>query len=368
MEYNNLTMTTASKKNICVLINSLGRGGAEKQSLLLAKALNPYHNTFLVTLDDEELPPERLEIIHEENINFLPLGGNLMQKIQQLSELLKREKIEVLFSYLPKDNLVAGIAGKMSKVPHIYGGVRNAWLAKHKLSMLKILQRTAMEGMISNSHSGKTNLAERGFNEESILVMPNGIDVPSSYLDRPVKDHVTIVTVARFVEQKDYEIAIQTIAKLKEQYGLEGKITYRIIGYGELEQDIRNWIEKYNCSDMVEIYIKPSNIPELYQSSDIYFCTSIFEGLSNTLMEAMCYTLPIVATDVGDNSYLVKDHENGFIVPIKAVDQMAEKLYQLILDQRKRVNMGVNSYKRISEEYSFEAFQRNYLNLLANLN
>jgi glycosyltransferase involved in cell wall biosynthesis len=68
--------------------------------------------------------------------------------------------------------------------------------------------------------------------------------------------------------------------------------------------------ENLNIMNRIKIFINPANIPDILNECDIYLSTSLFEGLSNSIMEAMVAGLPVIATDVGDNKYLVKDGFN----------------------------------------------------------
>lgn len=85
------------------------------------------------------------------------------------------------------------------------------------------------------------------------------------------------------------------------------------MGYGSLEAQIREWIKQYGIDDITTVYINPNNIAELLDQANIYISTSLFEGTSNSIMEAMNADLPIVATNVGDNGQLVQNRENGFL-------------------------------------------------------
>ena len=77
-------------------------------------------------------------------------------------------------------------------------------------------------------------------------------------------------------------------------------------------------------------------------------------------MEAMVAGLPIIATDVGDNRYLVKDSYNGFIVQCGKIDQIAEKLEYLTKFEEIRNEFGARSYSIIVNEFSEEKFLENY--------
>ena len=174
-----------------------------------------------------------------------------------------------------------------------------------------------------------------------------------------------IVTVGRFVKQKDYFSAIMAISKLVS-LGYQN-IHYRIIGFGSLEQEIREKIKEQNVDQYISLVINPSNINQFYESSNIYLCTSLFEGLSNSLLEAMSFGLRIGATDVGDNKHLVEDDYNGYLVKKKAVNEIADSLIKLIRKPELISVFGMNSYKKVKLNYSVEAFKENYLKLLNNV-
>src|SRR5664280_952701 len=85
------------------------------------------------------------------------------------------------------------------------------------------------------------------------------------------------------------------------------KFKYLIVGYGPLEKEIRHLAEELNLQKEVEILINPPNIPDILKTCNIYLSASLYEGLSNSIMEAMVAGLPVIATNVGDNCYLIKD-------------------------------------------------------------
>ncbi len=84
-------------------------------------------------------------------------------------------------------------------------------------------------------------------------------------------------------------------------------------------------------------------------------------------MEAMSYSLPIVATNVGDNNRLVYHGQNGYIVDVKDFKQLANKLCELVISYEKRITFGLESYRIIKENYSFEVFQNKYIELIETL-
>jgi glycosyltransferase involved in cell wall biosynthesis len=82
-------------------------------------------------------------------------------------------------------------------------------------------------------------------------------------------------------------------------------------------------------------------------------------------MEAMVAGLPIVATDVGDNKYLIKDGFNGFLMPCKNIGKIVEKLELLLQSEDIRNDFGNRSRTLIKSKFSQEKLLENYLNLLS---
>ena len=98
------------------------------------------------------------------------------------------------------------------------------------------------------------------------------------------------------------------------------------------------------------------NLDDIYKNADIYLCTSIFEGLSNTILEAMSFCLPIVATNVGDNMYLVNKGKNGFLVEPKNLNQISNALLRFINNRDLLKSYGLNSYNKVKNEYSINNY------------
>ncbi len=354
-------------KKVCIIIRSLANGGAEKQSVLLAKALHDRYETWLVILRKDPCHEKHMNTITETGINHLFLDGGLLQKAKLFKKFLQEKSIDVLFSYLPSDTVFAGIVGKWSGVPFVNGGVRNAEIPKKKLLALKLMHNLVLDYSISNCYSGSEKFVEFGFNKEKMLVLPNGLELRQEPITREETDTVHILSVGRFVEQKDYPTAIRAIGMLMREYSLGNKFTYTILGYGEEEQTIRREIAAHQLQDVVEVVINPPNVMDYYRHAHIYLCTSIFEGLSNSVMEAMSFSLPLIATDAGDNDRLVGSKDNGYLLPIKDHKAIAEALAELITSAKIRNKMGERSYQRLQEKYTFEKFKENYISLIENI-
>ena len=216
---------------------------------------------------------------------------------------------------------------------------------------------------IYNCYSGAKYFEKRGFINKKTIVIPNCFPDISVPIYRENKETKRIITIGRFETQKDYLTAIKSISKLNEK---RTDFKFIIIGHGNLEKRIRTWIEEYHILKCTNVYIAPNNVQEILKASDIYLSTSLFEGTSNSLMEAMNWSIPIVATNVGDNNALVVDGENGFLTDIKDYNTIVRKLELLLDDYQLRLSMGIRGNRRL-HNYSSEIFEQNYAKII-NLN
>ena len=190
-------------------------------------------------------------------------------------------------------------------------------------------------------------------------MIPNGFPGIQNPLKRDLSDIPRIITVGRFVEQKDYETAIKAISLLKDRL-----FRFLIVGYGDLEDDVRKWVNLYHIEDVTIIYINPLNTQELIKSADVYLSTSLFEGTSNSIMEAMNWSLPVVATNVGDNSYLVQEGQSGFLHSIGDAEGIANSLEKFLGNSELRKRMGERGNRILREQYSMEQFEKRYIDLI----
>ena len=99
---------------------------------------------------------------------------------------------------------------------------------------------------------------------------------------------------------------------------------------------------------------KIDNAAELLPAFDIYACSSVKEGLSYTIIEAMQAGLPIAATNVGGNSELITDGQEGLLVEPQNSEALAQAINKLINDKNLRQNLGSNAKQKAINEFSLK--------------
>jgi glycosyltransferase involved in cell wall biosynthesis len=353
-----------AKRNVAIFSQSLQPGGSERQALYLAKALEYEHQVFFITFYKSTRQSEKnLSILNSLNVKHIELKGSWLKKIVTFYKLLKKEKIEIIFSYLLLPNFVGGLIGRLAGVKYSIGGIRSSKITKGKIWLNKMLQNHINKFTIYNNWTGYHRYSGKGFDASRALLIYNCIEFDKIYLKRENHDITKIISVGRFSEIKDYYTALLAVKSLIQA---GNNIKYYIIGYGPSLSQIRSWIIEFELGNHVDVIINPPNIDEFYKQSDIFLLTSIFEGLSNSALEAMSFSLPLVLTNVGDNKKLL-ENDNGYLCKKKDHRAIAQKLEILVKNPNLRYSFGLKSFELVCKNHSLASFKEKYINLINSL-
>lgn len=352
------------KKVIAIFVSTIGSGGAEKQAALLAKALSDnYKVLFIALYGNFEQSKTVVSLLKESEADIYLLAGIWSKRICQFGKILRDNKVYCLFNYLTQCDFFGAIIARLCGVKHIYNGIRNSKMETYKCILEFISHNFVANGTIFNSHTGEKAFIHRGFIKNKCITIPNCFINIASPIKRSEAEIKEIITIGRFVPQKDYETAIRAISELKKR---RKDFIFNIVGYGTLEDEIREWVGYYDVADIVRFY-RSNDITNLLLQSDVYLSTSLFEGTSNSIMEAMSCCLPVVATKVGDNSLLVSENHSGFLHPIGDYKGIAFSLDKLLSNIDLRNRMGVHANMILRKNYSFEIFKTQYLRIIERL-
>ena len=111
--------------------------------------------------------------------------------------------------------------------------------------------------------------------------------------------------------------------------------------------------KKHNCFSYLG-ELSQHETRRLMNASDIFLNTSISEGMSGAILEAMAESLPVIATCNSGNAALVDNNENGFLVKLNDQEDLIEKLLRLISDKELRNNMGAKGRDKVEKYYTPE--------------
>jgi len=146
-----------------------------------------------------------------------------------------------------------------------------------------------------------------------------------------------LVLVGRLAPIKRIDVMLEGVALARRV--IPG-IRVAIVGDGELRDELEQQAQRLGLSNAVEFAGLQRNVTEWVCRSKVFVLTSDSEGLALSLMEAMTCGLPAIVSNVGDLGDLVKDGQNGFLIPRRDPAALADKLTLLLGDDAMRERMG----------------------------
>lgn len=183
------------------------------------------------------------------------------------------------------------------------------------------------------------------------VVIPNPIDksIPERFIGIRRK---TVVAVGRLEKQKNHSLLLQAFAVFYEQF-LEYEL--HIYGVGALEHELKQEAELLGISKAVKWKGFCPDVKEKIRDVGMYVLSSDYEGISNSMIEAIAMGVPVIATDcpTGGSGMCITDGENGLLVPVRDKDRLAKAMIRLASDEELAEKISANGIK-IKERYRVE--------------
>jgi len=356
---------------ILFFIATLQLGGAERQVSVLAKAMSERgHKVKVVTLfpggpyADELRKTSDIELISiwpkKRNVKFLILLQILWAPFH-LKKLL--ESIDVLYSMLGSTNLIAWIATRFSVQVKLVWGIRSTILDESwKMAVfnrLCALVSKTIKLVIVNSYAGKENLLKYGFRPQKVQIIHNGIDIDKFQFDEHerkkirqelgiLSNHQVIGIIGRIRPIKDHPTLIKAASLLSTKIN---NLMVLVVGEGSVEyiDDLYTLVDKLCLADRVIWLDSRRDIVAIYSALDVLVSSSIGEGFSNVIGEAMSCGIPCVVTDVGDSAMIVGDPTR--VVNPRDPEMMASAIYKVL--QINKEEGAIHSIRnRITDKFS----------------
>ena len=146
-----------------------------------------------------------------------------------------------------------------------------------------------------------------------------------------------IISVARLDPQKNQQMMIQAFAKIADKFP-DWKLV--IYGEGSLRTELESLISNLKLHGRVLLPGRTDHVIDELRKSKVFCFSSNYEGLSNSMIEALCVGLPIVTTHVSGTEDIVVDGENGFVVPVNDEQAMTNALERLLSHEQLLDEMG----------------------------
>lgn len=355
---------------IAMVATSLRRGGAEKQTVYMARALENagmdvkvfylgaggHYDTILGEMDVS------LQTIYRARSP----GAMLIT----LSNTLQRWRPDIVMASQFGDLKFAGVAGRLCRALTL-GGIRSDGrrdlLAHGRWS--RFLLRLP-HGFIANSHHARQSLADQGTCSSRIHVLPNVIDVEefdrSSTLpfsmDLP-SGRTLAAAIGSLQPCKRFDRFLEALAKARESApSLAGMIAGADLGSRDA---LQQKAKALGLTPRDVIFPGECNaVPSLLKRSAFLVLSSDNEGFPNVILEAMAARLPVVTTPAGDAARIVQHGRTGYVVATNDTAGMAEAMVKLARSVSLRTELGDAGRRRVCRVYNYESLSTRLTSIL----
>jgi len=173
-----------------------------------------------------------------------------------------------------------------------------------------------------------------------------------------------ILSAGRLTYQKGFDILVDVADKFLKKYP---DWKWVVLGEGEDRQMLEEKVKMLDLDKQLLFPGNVSNIDKYYSEAAMFVMTSRFEGLPMTLLETKPYKLPLISFNCKTGpSELIKEGVNGFLVSEGNINDMADKIVQLMEDEKLRKQMSKNTVEDM-EKFELSQIMEQWNNLISNL-
>jgi len=309
-------------KHVLFCVNSLRSGGAERQMCLLAINLPKDWQVTIFSLGggffEKKLRNHKITLYISPRKNRFDINP-----YRKLKSIIHEIRPDVVHTWDWMQAIAISAFCKHLKIAHVVGVIRSGRIPPRRWLGLLIASRSG-NITIANSFAGLKAFRLLG----SGKVVYNGIDVnrfsgPLPNASVTKKENLQCIMVASFLPSKDHDTLFKACSFLSERIPL----TVNVPGEGPRMDELREKYSQLIDSGVLSFPGYTEDIVNQLRTSNIGILVSnASEGLSNSIMEYMGAGLPVICTNTGGNSELVKDGVNGFLIPKGDWKSLASKI------------------------------------------
>lgn len=337
-------------KTLLFITPCLSFAGAEKILCWLAKKFSEkkydVHILNLQLLNNssdfeiKNLNNVKVHILNKTNVR----GVNNIRRVTGIVNLAKKIHADLLISFTRYPCVLASLSGKLAHIPVIISERGDPYRYIRGL-------RNKIEFIIMNTADGCVFQTENAMKCYGLALQKKSIIIPNPVFESKVhcqstdRNETDIVSVGRIeMIQKRYDLMIKGFAEFVKVYP-----KYRLVIYGKGpdEDKLRKLIDKCKIKEKVILKGLTTDSLEVMSKCGIFIITSDFEGIPNALLEAMSIGMPVISTDCspGGARLLIKDRENGLLIPTGDYHSVAKALTEFVSDKQLQKKCSANAMR-----------------------
>jgi len=376
-----------SKIKIAYIVNTLSFGGIEKYVLDLVNYINvQIFEPCIVSLTKTGPVVKYLERPQTKIFEMGKKQGNDLRLPFRMAALFRREKIDVIHSNnwgTFGESVLAKRLSGTACILHVQHGMElnDEEASSHKKRRMRNRIRRFFsyfaDQLVTVSNAGVQFITkEWRVPERMVKLIYNGVSLYGEFEAQILRnkkraelgfseDDIIVGSVGRLSPVKNYRCLIKAFSHVVDKIA-QAKLM--LIGDGPEKNILKFLIRDLGLESKVKLLGQRSDVKTLLPIMDIFSLSSISEGISISILEAMSASLPVVVTNVGGNPEIVVDGKTGMLVESNNPEALANSIIHLLKNPKKRKEMGRATRNRVEEKFSLEkmvsAYEELYLSLL----
>ena len=213
------------------------------------------------------------------------------------------------------------------------------------------------------SNFARKTFLDKGFSKDKIINIPLGVDLKKFDLDKTVIGNKIKENKFRIISTGSLSIRKGTYYLLETFVNLNIKNSELLL-VGNIDKDFQVIFDRYKNNKNIKHYnSQPErDLKKFYNISDIFVSCSLEDGFSMVQLQAMACGLPIITTYNTGASELINNGEEGFVLPIKNMDLLGDKINILYKNKQLRNEMSNKSFLKAKNNLSWDAYGKNIIN------
>ena len=343
------------------MVTTLAIGGLEKVVLDLVRGrTQPDFDACLLCLDNAGVL-EREFSTSGVPVEVIGTSGSVPQRVWRLSRRLRTLAPDVVHTHNPQAHLHGAWAARLAGVPVIVHTKHGRdHVARPALAALGRLATAWTASFVAVSDDAARVARDlEHVPPGKLLVFHNGIDLErfGDRLRRSARPLRQLVTVGRLDPIKDQATLLRAVRVAADRIP---EIRLDVVGDGPSRQDLEALRATLGLKDRVTFHGYHADVAPFLAAADAFVLSSISEGVSIALLEAMASGLPAIATDVGGNREVIVDGVTGVLTPAGSADTLAAAIVRLESDPGGLERMGRASRRRVEEEFNLQRVVARY--------
>lgn len=368
---------------VLFFIDRFAVGGAQRQLLNLLRGIDKRRFRCRVVtiyrgggLEDEVQGIPGLEVTSLDRRGKLD-PSTLVRAVSAVREF----RADIAYCLLPVTSVFGLSAALLCRTPvriasKRTGGPRRTSIGDGLYRWAEMKLMRFAHAVVANSEAGRDFLLSRGMDPTKVRVIHNGLDLAPLAADSdaiaavkrrlgingsaPVLGMVASLTVG-----KDHRTLLHAFGILRRDFP-DARLA--LVGDGPLRGELQGCAAGLGLDGSVVFLGNEASLGPVYSALDVVVLSSTMpEGCSNVLLEAMAMGRPVVATDAGGNRELVKTGETGYLVPPGAPQALAAGMARALRDRRESQEMALQAREIVLANFSLDGMVREHEELFENL-